>query len=379
VRNIALFYDGLVVPGALLLLASGTWLIVEFYDGCTFLEVPWLAGMMLLFAFEFVEGNTITRLYFIKLRRLCLEAVRQGRFTAELEQVRAGAGTDVHAFPGPADPDADRLAIDASPELAPDRVVSPGRVPRGQIGISGGTMRSTDQQAGSRANQMAGSETDPQAKSRFGLRRILVKIGQFLRKLGDAWREPHPMWFPMLVAVAVVAALQTSQGVDLLVIASNDFRGSLFLLLSIAGFATTSWYFSRVVLDAAAQAANKRVEPKLGVRERGAPDTVEIAADRDIKARRNTVKTTASGIRYWRHIFRLALPHFHLLVWPLLPALVLAWQESRDESPITSWWRALWVLGFLLLLGLALVALASLHTSGQQAPKVATNTTRFAG
>jgi Predicted integral membrane protein (DUF2269) len=37
VRNIALFYDGLVVPGALLLLGSGRWLIIEFYDGWAFL------------------------------------------------------------------------------------------------------------------------------------------------------------------------------------------------------------------------------------------------------------------------------------------------------------------------------------------------------
>jgi Predicted integral membrane protein (DUF2269) len=89
VRNIALFYDGLVIPGALLLLGSGTWLIIEFYDGWAFLELPWLAGMVLLFAFEFVEGNTITRLYFMKLCRLSIEAVRQGHFTAEVGQVRA--------------------------------------------------------------------------------------------------------------------------------------------------------------------------------------------------------------------------------------------------------------------------------------------------
>ena len=31
VRNIAVFYDGLVVPGAVLLLVSGTWIIVQFY------------------------------------------------------------------------------------------------------------------------------------------------------------------------------------------------------------------------------------------------------------------------------------------------------------------------------------------------------------
>ena len=70
VTFVAVFYDGLVVPGALLLLASGTWLIVAYHGGWGFLEVPWLAGMVALFAFEFVEGNTVTRLYFVRLRRL---------------------------------------------------------------------------------------------------------------------------------------------------------------------------------------------------------------------------------------------------------------------------------------------------------------------
>ena len=57
VTFIAVFYDGLVVPGALLLLASGTWLIVSSYGGWEFLKVPWLVGMVILFAFEFIEGN----------------------------------------------------------------------------------------------------------------------------------------------------------------------------------------------------------------------------------------------------------------------------------------------------------------------------------
>jgi Predicted integral membrane protein (DUF2269) len=68
VRNIAVFYDGFVVPGALLLLISGTWMIVKFYGGWNFVQVPWLAGMVGLFAFEFIEGNKITRLYFMRLR-----------------------------------------------------------------------------------------------------------------------------------------------------------------------------------------------------------------------------------------------------------------------------------------------------------------------
>jgi uncharacterized membrane protein len=97
VRNIAVFYDGLVVPGALLLLASGTWLIVEFFGGWGFLGNPWLAGMVVLFAFEFVEGNTVTRLYFMRLRRLTREALGVGAFTPALQQARAeGVPTFTH-------------------------------------------------------------------------------------------------------------------------------------------------------------------------------------------------------------------------------------------------------------------------------------------
>jgi hypothetical protein len=44
--------------------------------------------MVLLFAFEFIEGNTITRLYFMRLRRLTMEAVQHGRVTAELAEAR---------------------------------------------------------------------------------------------------------------------------------------------------------------------------------------------------------------------------------------------------------------------------------------------------
>jgi uncharacterized membrane protein YecN with MAPEG domain len=89
VRNIAVFYDGLVVPGALLLLASGTWLIVEFFGGWGFLNAPWLAGMVLLFAFEFIEGNTVTRLYFMRLRRETRKAIADGAFTTQLTKARA--------------------------------------------------------------------------------------------------------------------------------------------------------------------------------------------------------------------------------------------------------------------------------------------------
>ena len=88
IRYIAVFYDGVVVPGALILLFSGTWFTVKYFGGWNFIETPWLAGMIFLFAFEFVEGNTVTRLYFMKLRRLTKEALNQGEFTEVLEQER---------------------------------------------------------------------------------------------------------------------------------------------------------------------------------------------------------------------------------------------------------------------------------------------------
>ena len=89
VTFIAVFYDGLVVPGALLLLASGTWLIISYYGGWQFLKVPWLVGMVVLFGLEFIEGNTITRLYFMRLRGLARAAVVEGRVTPELADARA--------------------------------------------------------------------------------------------------------------------------------------------------------------------------------------------------------------------------------------------------------------------------------------------------
>jgi len=88
VRNIAVFYDGLVVPGAVLLLASGTWMTVEFYGGFAFLGIPWLASMVVLFLAEFIEGNTVTRLYFMRLRRMTRHALEEGGFTPELERER---------------------------------------------------------------------------------------------------------------------------------------------------------------------------------------------------------------------------------------------------------------------------------------------------
>jgi uncharacterized membrane protein YecN with MAPEG domain len=44
---------------------------------------------VVLFAAEFVEGNTVTRLYFMRLRRLTRDALAAGGFTTQLERARA--------------------------------------------------------------------------------------------------------------------------------------------------------------------------------------------------------------------------------------------------------------------------------------------------
>jgi uncharacterized membrane protein YecN with MAPEG domain len=61
---------------------------ITVYGGWAFLRQRWLAGMVPLFAFEFIEGNTITRLYFMRLRRLTKVALEQGSVTRELETAR---------------------------------------------------------------------------------------------------------------------------------------------------------------------------------------------------------------------------------------------------------------------------------------------------
>lgn len=88
IRSIAVFYDGVVVPGAIILLVSGAWMTAEVWGGWGFIQQPWLAGMIVLFALEFVEGNTVTRLYFMRLRRLTNDALNQGGVTPELTRAR---------------------------------------------------------------------------------------------------------------------------------------------------------------------------------------------------------------------------------------------------------------------------------------------------
>ena len=69
------FYYRLVVPGSLLVLLSGFSMTFGYY-GWAFLDTPWLAGMMVLFVFEFLEGHLIMKLHYLKLRA-GIDAARQ--------------------------------------------------------------------------------------------------------------------------------------------------------------------------------------------------------------------------------------------------------------------------------------------------------------
>jgi Predicted integral membrane protein (DUF2269) len=91
----AIFYDALALPGALLVGLSGLLLIFEL--GLGFFEEPWLVGMWGLFLFEFVEGNTITRIEYRRTLRQSRKALAAGHLTPELRnQARNILGRFTH-------------------------------------------------------------------------------------------------------------------------------------------------------------------------------------------------------------------------------------------------------------------------------------------
>jgi hypothetical protein len=73
------FYDALVLPGAVLVGLSG--LLLIFQLGLEFFAYPWLVGMWGIFLFELIEGNTITRLQFRRTLKRSRQALDTGRLT----------------------------------------------------------------------------------------------------------------------------------------------------------------------------------------------------------------------------------------------------------------------------------------------------------
>lgn len=76
-RYTGAFYNGLVVPGAIMLAISGYFLLDKL--GLGFFDAPWIIGMWGIFLFEFIEGNTVTRVLFRKAHLHSQQAMEQGR------------------------------------------------------------------------------------------------------------------------------------------------------------------------------------------------------------------------------------------------------------------------------------------------------------
>jgi len=83
-RYVSVLYRVGAFYGALLAIASGVGLVLAL--GLGFLAAPWLVGMWAFALFEFVEGNTITRIHAMRMRRLSEEALEAGRITPELRR-----------------------------------------------------------------------------------------------------------------------------------------------------------------------------------------------------------------------------------------------------------------------------------------------------
>jgi uncharacterized membrane protein len=80
-RYTAIFYDSLVISGALLVAITGYFLLRELDLG--FFEEPWVVGMWGLFLFEFIEGNTVTRAQFRNTLRVSNNAFDNGAALTE--------------------------------------------------------------------------------------------------------------------------------------------------------------------------------------------------------------------------------------------------------------------------------------------------------
>ena len=79
----------LLLPGVLLLGASGAWLVASHYGGWNFVRVPWLAGMVALFVFQSVWANTVGRAYAIRLGRLLAGTREADPLSPELRRALA--------------------------------------------------------------------------------------------------------------------------------------------------------------------------------------------------------------------------------------------------------------------------------------------------
>lgn len=91
----AILYDYVVVPGAVTMAVTGPLLIWTL--GLSYFDPPWLTAMWCLFLFEFIEGNTITRIQFRRTLRVSRAVPEDQPLTDEIRQdARTFLGRLVH-------------------------------------------------------------------------------------------------------------------------------------------------------------------------------------------------------------------------------------------------------------------------------------------
>lgn len=86
----ATLYDFMAVPGALMMLITGPLLVWKL--GYNYFDTPWLTGMWSLFLFEFIEGNTLTRIQFRRTLKVSRSLPEDQPLT---EEARRDARTSV--------------------------------------------------------------------------------------------------------------------------------------------------------------------------------------------------------------------------------------------------------------------------------------------
>ena len=79
----AILYDYVVVPGALLMVVTGPLLIWKL--GLNYFDTPWLTGMWGGFLFEFIEGNTLTRVQFRRTLKVSRSLSEDQPLTEEIK------------------------------------------------------------------------------------------------------------------------------------------------------------------------------------------------------------------------------------------------------------------------------------------------------
>jgi uncharacterized membrane protein len=85
IEGMLMFYYRVVTPGSLLILLSGFSMVFGYY-GLKALDIPWLAGMMVLFVFEFFEGHLIMKFHYLKLKQAVERSKQAGASVPELDR-----------------------------------------------------------------------------------------------------------------------------------------------------------------------------------------------------------------------------------------------------------------------------------------------------